>query len=102
MKLIKFDLKNNNLYLKQLMNLGGGSALLSMPIDGLKLSDKLEIIKILTNNGADIRQLNIVRKTLSKVKGGKLAQISTSSQVFNLNQIKHYYFSAVFIRNKIM
>ncbi|CAI5444940.1 unnamed protein product [Caenorhabditis angaria] len=51
---------------------GGGSALFCSPIDGVKLAEKLEIIKILVKNGATIQQLNIVRQKLSKVKGGGL------------------------------
>ncbi|KAF7638013.1 hypothetical protein Mgra_00002466 [Meloidogyne graminicola] len=48
---------------------GGGSALLPAPIFGITLEDKLKIIKLLQNNGADIKQLNIVRQALSRLKG---------------------------------
>ncbi|KAI6228724.1 hypothetical protein M3Y99_01192100 [Aphelenchoides fujianensis] len=52
---------------------GGGSALLCSPVDGVSLDEKLETIRLLASNGADITQLNTVRQLLSKVKGGKLA-----------------------------
>ena len=40
---------------------GGGSALLSMTFPGLKLDDKLDVIKLLSRAGADIVELNTVR-----------------------------------------
>jgi glycerate 2-kinase len=52
---------------------GGGSALLSLPIDGLSLEQKRAITSDLLASGAAIDQINTVRKHLSAVKGGKLA-----------------------------
>lgn len=52
---------------------GGGSALLPYPKPPLTLSEKYELIKLLANKGATINELNIVRASLSCVKGGKLA-----------------------------
>lgn len=52
---------------------GGGSALLALPAEGLTLDDKLATIRFLSSRGANIEQLNTVRKHLSAVKGGKLA-----------------------------
>lgn len=54
---------------------GGGSALLTAPAEGISLADKQETIRLLLASGADIEQLNTVRKHLSAVKGGQLAQI---------------------------
>uniref|UniRef100_A0A7E4UVP2 Glycerate kinase n=1 Tax=Panagrellus redivivus TaxID=6233 RepID=A0A7E4UVP2_PANRE len=54
---------------------GGGSALLSAPIDGLSLEEKQDLIKALSSNGATIQELNIVRIALSRVKGGKLTRL---------------------------
>lgn len=51
---------------------GGGSALLSLPIDGLSLEQIQSITSDLLASGAPIEQLNTVRKHLSSVKGGKL------------------------------
>jgi hydroxypyruvate reductase len=53
---------------------GGGSALLCLPADGLTLADKTATVKLLLAAGADIRELNCVRKHLSAVKGGRLAE----------------------------
>ncbi|VDN05537.1 unnamed protein product [Thelazia callipaeda] len=55
---------------------GGGSALLPAPVSSISLDDKLKTIKELTSRGADIKQLNTVRKALSRLKGGKLAHIA--------------------------
>lgn len=55
---------------------GGGSALLPLPIKPITLEEKTKLIKMLANSGADITELNIVRKRLSAIKGGKLANYS--------------------------
>ena len=52
---------------------GGGSALLSLPVDGLDFSDKQRINQALLNSGAPISEMNCVRKHLSRIKGGRLA-----------------------------
>lgn len=51
---------------------GGGSALLPAPVDGITLNDKLIVTRFLSGAGADIIELNTVRKHLSRVKGGGL------------------------------
>ncbi|RMG39899.1 MAG: DUF4147 domain-containing protein [Planctomycetota bacterium] len=52
---------------------GGGSALLTAPLEGITLRDMQLLTRALMESGADIRELNCVRKQLSAVKGGKLA-----------------------------
>ncbi|MBW2522898.1 MAG: glycerate kinase [Deltaproteobacteria bacterium] len=52
---------------------GGGSALLTLPADGLSLDDKRAVTDALLAAGADIGEINSVRKHLSAVKGGRLA-----------------------------
>jgi hydroxypyruvate reductase len=52
---------------------GGGSALLSLPADGLTLADKQQINQALLASGAAIDEMNCVRKHLSAIKGGRLA-----------------------------
>jgi glycerate 2-kinase len=52
---------------------GGGSALLPAPTTGITLEDKQQITQLLSSHGANIQQLNSVRKKLSDVKGGCLA-----------------------------
>ena len=52
---------------------GGGSALLAAPVEGVTLDDKQAVNRALLRSGANIHQMNIVRKHLSAVKGGRLA-----------------------------
>lgn len=53
---------------------GGGSALLCSPINGVTLAEKVELTRALSGAGANIEQLNSVRRCLSHVKGGGLAR----------------------------
>lgn len=55
---------------------GGGSALMALPTDDLTLDDKQRAIRILMEQGADIHELNTVRKHLSAIKGGQLAVVA--------------------------
>jgi hydroxypyruvate reductase len=63
---------------------GGASALLVAPIEGLTLQDKQETTRLLLNAGATINELNAVRKHLSAVKGGRLAQAAFPAQLVTL------------------
>ena len=63
---------------------GGGSALLTAPA-GLTLEQKAALTKDLLHSGADITEMNTVRKHLSKVKGGKLAQLAAPAQIYTYN-----------------
>ena len=62
---------------------GGGSALMALPAEGLHLEDKQRTAKALMEQGADIYELNTVRKHLSSIKGGQLAA-ATSATVITL------------------
>ena len=53
---------------------GGGSALISVPVEGINFTDKMNLNRFLLSSGAPIDQMNIVRKQLSAVKGGRLRQ----------------------------
>ena len=64
---------------------GGGSSLLCAPIDGLSLNDKQAINHELLSSGAPIGSMNIVRKHLSKVKGGQLAAYCYPAKMLNLS-----------------
>ncbi len=63
---------------------GGGSALLPMPSEGISLEEKQELTRLLLNCGADIKEINAVRKHISQIKGGQLARLSYPSTVINL------------------
>ena len=60
---------------------GGGSALLPLPAGGLALADLQELTDLLLRAGADIRELNAVRKHCSSVQGGQLARLAAPAQV---------------------
>ncbi len=51
---------------------GGASALLPAPVEGISLADKLAVTRFLSAVGANIQELNTVRKQLSRIKGGGL------------------------------
>jgi len=63
---------------------GGGSALLTLPADGLTLADKQQINRALLESGANILEMNTVRKHLSRIKGGRLAVACHPAQVVTL------------------
>ncbi|MGC1709466.1 MAG: glycerate-2-kinase family protein, partial [Nitrosotalea sp.] len=52
---------------------GGTSSLVSLP-DGISLQDKQLVTRLLVRSGANIREINCVRKHLSKIKGGRLVE----------------------------
>ncbi|HQQ71398.1 MAG TPA: glycerate-2-kinase family protein, partial [Alicycliphilus sp.] len=63
---------------------GGGSALLTLPAEGLDLADKQRINKALLESGAAIGEMNCVRKHLSRIKGGRLAAACHPAKVVTL------------------
>jgi hydroxypyruvate reductase len=63
---------------------GGGSSLLVSPAPGMTLTDKQVVNKALLASGATIAEMNIVRKQLSDIKGGKLAQAAHPAKVVTL------------------
>lgn len=63
---------------------GGGSALLPLPAAGVTLADKLAVTRELSALGANIVELNTVRKHLSAIKGGKLASLCTARRLVAL------------------
>lgn len=63
---------------------GGGSALLSAPAAGISLADKVAATKLLLASGATIQEMNAVRKHLSAVKGGRLAEAFAPAAVLSL------------------
>jgi len=63
---------------------GGGSALLPAPVEGITLEDKLAVTRHLSAAGANIQQLNTVRKQLSRIKGGGLARACRAGRLVTL------------------
>ncbi len=63
---------------------GGGSALLCAPIDGVTLADKQAVNAALLASGAQISAMNVVRKHLSRIKGGRLAAACAPARVLSL------------------
>ena len=61
---------------------GGGSALFESPVEGVSLSDVEKMSQDLINSGADITRINTVRKRLSKVKGGRFANICAPANIY--------------------
>ena len=79
----------------------GGSALLPRPVNPLTLEEKLLTVKTLASKGATIQELNIVRKNLSSVKGGRLADMTKPAKVcfqFSFISMCHsYYKKCIFL-----
>jgi len=63
---------------------GGGSALLPAPVRGISLNDKQQLTKLLSGAGANIAELNTVRKQLSRIKGGGLARACRAGRLISL------------------
>lgn len=62
---------------------GGGSSLLSLPADGVPMADLKAVTRALLASGAPIQEMNVVRKHLSRIQGGRLAQ-ATRARVLAL------------------
>ena len=60
---------------------GGGSALAAVPLEGLRFEQKRDAANHLMNAGANIHEINCVRKHLSALKGGRLAQAASPAVV---------------------
>lgn len=63
---------------------GGGSALLGLPAPGITLDEKKAVNRALLASGAPIGEMNAVRKHLSAIKGGRLAQAAFPARVFTI------------------
>jgi glycerate 2-kinase len=63
---------------------GGASALLPLPADPITLDEKQEVTKLLLASGADIHEINAVRKHISQIKGGQLARLAYPARVLSL------------------
>jgi len=63
---------------------GGGSALMSLPAEGVSLADKQAVNQSLLKSGATINEMNVVRKHLSQLKGGRLARARVPARLHTL------------------
>lgn len=63
---------------------GGGSSLLTLPADGISLQTKQDINRQLLASGANISEMNCLRKHLSRIKGGRLAAACAPARVVTL------------------
>ncbi len=63
---------------------GGGSALLTAPAKGISLEDKQAVTNALLRSGADIGEVNTVRKHISAIKGGQLAALAYPAGIISL------------------
>jgi hydroxypyruvate reductase len=62
---------------------GGGSALLPLPVEGITLEEKQEVTQSLLDCGADIHEINTIRKHISQFKGGGLARLAYPSTILS-------------------
>jgi glycerate 2-kinase len=63
---------------------GGGSALLALPAPGLTLADKIAVNRVLLECGATIGEMNVIRKHMSAIKGGRLAAAAAPARLVTL------------------
>jgi hydroxypyruvate reductase len=63
---------------------GGASALMPLPAEPISLAQKQETTKLLLASGADIHEINAVRKHISRIKGGQLAKLAQPATVVSL------------------
>lgn len=78
----RFNIGKNDLILCLIS--GGGSALMPCPAGGVSLEDKRNITQLLLRCGADIKEINTVRKHLSLIKGGGLGKYYDPARVVSL------------------
>lgn len=63
---------------------GGASAMLELPEDGISLKDLQELYYLLLDSGANTKEINAVRKHISKIKGGKLGRFFAPAKIISL------------------
>lgn len=76
---------------------GGGSAMLAMPSDKINLQDKIDFITKVMHMSVPEREVNILKKSLSKIKGGRLAEASSGNTIVNciLSDERNHEISAI-------
>jgi len=78
----RYNISKNDLVLCLIS--GGGSSLMPCPVSGVSLEDKQDITQLLLRCGADIKEINTVRKHLSLIKGGGLGKYYEPARVVSL------------------
>jgi glycerate 2-kinase len=63
---------------------GGGSALLPFPAEGITLDEKRQLTQLLLDIGCNIQEMNVLRKHVSRVKGGRLARLAYPATLVTL------------------
>lgn len=63
---------------------GGGSALMTLPVEGVSLADMQALTRLLLASGANIGEMNTLRKHLDRVKGGGLARMTSPARLVAL------------------
>jgi glycerate 2-kinase len=63
---------------------GGGSALMTLPVEGVSLEDLQALTSLLLASGADITEMNTLRKHLDQIKGGGLARMVSPARLVTL------------------
>ena len=63
---------------------GGGSALMASPVPGIAMAEKLGLVRALLKSGANIAELNCVRKQISRIKGGRLTRAAGGARIVTL------------------
>ena len=76
---------------------GGGSAMVAMPIKDVNFKDKISFISDLMHASVPEREVNVIKKALSQLKGGKLAQASNAKVIVNciLSDERNHEISAI-------
>jgi len=83
-KVLRFVEEQHHLDTLLVLVSGGGSAMVAMPVNGLSPEAKTSFINQVFLRGVPEREVNVLRKALSSIKGGKLAQRSRASTLVNL------------------
>jgi glycerate 2-kinase len=63
---------------------GGASAMVTDFVDGVSLKDSQDLTRLLLDSNADIREINAIRKHISKIKGGKMGRYFAPAKVVSL------------------
>ena len=83
-KVINYVKKSTDQDLVLFLISGGGSSLLCKPSESITLDDKILVTDLLLKSGANINEINTVRKHISSIKGGRLAQLAGPSNCVSL------------------